>query len=479
MTELNQLTIEQACVGLRQKEFSSAELVSACLKKIKQVDDELKSFISVFPEHALAAAKKIDQAIAKGDELGPLAGVPYAAKDNFCTKGLKTTAASKILENYLPPYESTTTERLAKAGAVLIGKTNLDEFAMGSSTENSAFFTTKNPHDYSRVAGGTSGGSAAAVAADEVVHALGTDTGGSVRQPAGFCGVVGLKPTYGRTSRAGVIAMASSLDTISHLTKTVADAALVLQALAGRDDHDSTSSNLALDDYSAAMKKSVKGLKVGLPKEYFEVEGMDPEVKKVILSAVKKIEELTETPAVPINLMAPDYALACYYLIMPAEASANLARYDGIKYGLSLVGNDLLDSYLKTRGQGFGPEVKRRIVLGTFALSHGYYDAYYKKACQARALIKKDFAKAFSEVEIILSPVAPTVAFKIGEKSQDPLSLYLADIFTVPMSLAGVPSLSVPCGLVRDLPVGLQMVGKWFDEKTILRLGHHYEQSRK
>ncbi|NMC51576.1 Asp-tRNA(Asn)/Glu-tRNA(Gln) amidotransferase subunit GatA [Candidatus Kuenenbacteria bacterium] len=479
MSDLSKLTIEQAHLGLKNKEFSSVDLVKNCLDQIGSIDHRLKAFVNIFPDHALSTAEKIDESLARGDELHPLAGIPYAAKDIFCTEGLLTTASSKILEKYVPPFESTTTERLKKTGAVLVGKTNLDEFAMGASTENSAFFPTQNPHDETRVPGGSSGGSAAAVAADEVVYALGTDTGGSVRQPASFCGVVGLKPTYGRTSRYGVIAMASSLDTISHFTKTVADAALVLQTIAGRDDYDSTTANEPLDNYYEEIKKPAAGLRIGLPEEYFETEGVAPQVKEVILSAVKKIEELVGSKVVPVKLTPPDYALACYYLIMPSEVSSNLARYDGVKYGLSTPGKDLLDTYLKTRGAGLGAEAKRRIILGTFALSHGYYDAYYKKACAVRALIKKDFEKAFESVDLILAPTSPTIAFKLGERSADPLQMYLADLFTIPMSLAGVPTISVPTGLSDGLPVGLQIIGKWFDEKTVLRLAHHFEQSQK
>ncbi len=477
MNALNQLTIAEARSGLLKKEFTAVELTQACLDRIAAEEHRLRAFINVFPEHALSCAQRIDDQLSRDEDLGPLAGIPYAAKDNFCTTDLPTTAGSKILEKYLPPFESTTTERLQKAGAILLGKTNLDEFAMGGSTENSAFYPTKNPRDESRVPGGSSGGSAAAVASDEVLYALGTDTGGSVRQPASLCGVVGLKPTYGRTSRYGVIAMASSLDTISHLTKTVADSALVLQTIAGRDDRDATTSNIALDNYLEELKKPVAGLKIGLPPEYFSAEGMDPKVKEVILSAVKKVEALTGAPVIPVKLSAPDYALACYYLIMPSEVSSNLSRYDGIKYGLSVPGADLFQTYLKSRGQGLGAEVKRRIILGTYALSHGYYDAYYKKACAVRSLIKRDFEQAFETVDLILSPVSPTTAFQIGEKSADPLQMYLADLFTIPMSLAGVPSISVPCGEADGLPVGLQIIGRWFDEKTVLRLAHHFEQS--
>jgi aspartyl-tRNA(Asn)/glutamyl-tRNA(Gln) amidotransferase subunit A len=480
MSKLNELTISQAHQGLKNKEFSSLELTTSCLEHIKKTDKNIKAFISLREEEALKSAKQVDQKTNRGDSISQLAGIPYAAKDIFCTLGTPTTAGSKILKDYIPPFESTTTQRLLAQDAILIGKTNLDEFAMGSSTENSGFFPTKNPHDLTRVPGGSSGGSAAAVAAHQSIYALGTDTGGSIRQPAALCGTVGLKPTYGRTSRYGVVAFASSLDTIGHLTKTVEDAAIVLDAIAGHDERDSTSSNLALDNYSKEILKSVKGLKIGIPKEYFERQGLDEEVKKSIEQAIQKIEELCGQPVVQISLPHTDYALACYYIIMPAEASSNLARYDSIKYGFSLKAKDLLTTYLETRAEGFGEEVKRRIILGTYALSHGYYDAYYKKALQVRTLIKKDFMLNFKKVDIILAPTTPSAAFKLGEKIDSPLQMYLSDIYTIPVNLAGLPALSIPVGKTKDnLPIGLQIIGRWFDEKTILRLGYNYEKAGK
>ncbi|MFH1889963.1 MAG: Asp-tRNA(Asn)/Glu-tRNA(Gln) amidotransferase subunit GatA [Candidatus Kuenenbacteria bacterium] len=474
---LKDLTIKKAHKGLIKKEFSSTELTKAYLEQIKKVDKDVKAFITVTEKEALNQAEKVDQKIAQGDSISELAGIPYAAKDLFCTQGIKTTAGSKILENFISPYESTTTQRLSEQDAVLIGKTNLDEFAMGSSTENSSFFVTKNPHDKTRVPGGTSGGSAASVSADEVIYAVATDTGGSIRQPASFCGVVGLKVTYGRTSRYGVVAYASSLDTIGHLTKNVEDSAIVLQAIAGKDEHDSTTSNIALDNYEKELKKDIKGVKIGIPKGYLEMQGLNPKVKFLIEKGIKRIEELTGEKAREIELMPPDYALACYYIIMPSEVSSNLARYDGIKYGLSEKTENLLKSYLKTRAKGFGDEVKRRIILGTFTLSHGYYDAYYKKAQAVRASVIQSFKKAFDQIDVIIMPTAPGTAFKIGEKTNDLLQMYLEDLYTIPASLAGLPALSVPCGKVNNLPVGLQIIGNWFDEKSILRLAHHFEVS--
>ena len=473
--KLNELTIKKAHQGLKNKEFSSTELTQACLAEIKKSDKNIKAFITVTDKQALAKAKQVDDKIAAGDSVGQLAGIPYAAKDIFCTPGIKTTAGSKILKNFIAPYHSTTTQRLNKEDAVLIGKTNLDEFAMGSSTENSGFFPTKNPHDLERVPGGSSGGSAAALAANHCLFSLGTDTGGSIRQPAAFCGVIGFKPTYGRTSRYGVMSMASSLDTIGHFAKTVEDAAIILQSIAGRDEHDSTTPNIALAHYGQEITKDIRGLKIGIPKEYFNLAGFDSQVKAVVEQAIKKIESLTATAIEEISLPHTEYALACYYIIMPAEVSSNLARYDGIKYGLRQKGQDLLQSYLNTRAQGFGPEAKRRIMLGSYTLSHGYYDAYYKKALQVRTLIKKDFDRAFDKVDIILAPTTPTPAFKLGEKIDDPMQMYLSDIFTLPMNLAGLPAISVPCGKIGDLPVGFQIIGRQFDEQTILKVGHNYQ----
>jgi aspartyl-tRNA(Asn)/glutamyl-tRNA(Gln) amidotransferase subunit A len=474
---LAKLTIASAHQGLVDKEFSSTELTRAYLDQIERSDGDIKAFITTTSEAALKTAAEVDRAISAGDLISPLAGIPYAAKDIFCTEGIKTTAASKILENFISPYESTTTDRLKKENAVLVGKTNLDEFAMGSSTENSGFFTTKNPLDTTRVPGGSSGGSAAAVAAGMALYSLGTDTGGSIRQPAAFCGVVGLKPTYGRTSRYGVISMASSLDTIGHMTKTVEDAAIVLETIAGHDTHDSTTSHVALDHYSAELGKNIKGLKIGIPRQYFELAGLNSSVADTVRLAIKKIEELTGNKVVELSLPHSIYALAVYYILMPAEVSSNLARFDGVKYGLSEKGSDLLSSYLATRAKGFATETKRRIMLGTYTLSHGYYDAYYKKALQVRSLIIDDFNKAFESVDVILAPTTPTTAFKIGEKTSDPLSMYASDIFTVPANLAGLPGISIPCGKVDNLPVGLQMIGRAFDEKTILRAAYNFENN--
>ena len=485
---LKELTIKKAHQALKNKEFSSAELIKACLDEIKKTDKDIRAFITVTEKQALAKAKEVDGKIAAGDSIGQLAGIPYAAKDIFCTQSIKTTAGSRILENFtlsqrsknlcegfIAPYESTTTARLLAEDAVLIGKTNLDEFAMGSSTENSGFFPTKNPYDLERVPGGSSGGSAAALAANHCLFSLGTDTGGSIRQPAAFCGTVGVKPTYGRTSRYGVVSMASSLDTIGHFAKTIEDAAIILQAIAGRDKYDSTTSNIALDNYAQAITKDIRGLKIGIPKEYFNAQGFDPQVKSTVEKAIRKIEDLTATPAEEISLPHTSYALAAYYIIMPAEASSNLSRYDGIKYGLRQKGENLLQSYLHTRARGFGTEVKRRIILGTYILSHGYYDAYYKKALQARTLIKQDFQKAFQQVDIILAPTTPTTAFKLGEKINDPMQMYLSDIFTLPINLAGLPAISIPCGQINNLPVGFQIIGKQFDEQTILKVGYNYQ----
>ncbi len=476
--DLQQLTIQQAHHSLINKQFSAVELTTAYLNQIKQNSQQINDFITLVEDQALQQAKIIDKQISQGDKLSYLAGIPYAAKDIFLTQGVKTTAGSKILANFIAPYESTTTQRLQQAGAILIGKTNLDEFAMGSSTENSVFGPTKNPLDMSRVAGGSSGGSAAAVAANHCLFALGTDTGGSIRQPASFCGLFGLKPTYGRTSRYGVVSMASSLDTIGHFAKTASDIAIILQAIAGKDKHDATTSALAIDNYLKIIRQPLGKLKIGLPQEYFEHLGLGQKIKQTIQQAIKQIESLTKRSAEIISLPHTQYALASYYIIMTAEVSSNLARYDGVRYGLSEQTQDLLSAYIKTRSRGFNSEVKRRIILGTYVLSSGYYDAYYKKALQVRTLIKQDFEQAFKRVDLILAPTAPNVAFKIGEKINDPLQMYLSDIFTIPASLAGLPSLSLPCGQVDNLPVGLQIIGRQFDEKTILKLAHHFEQHK-
>jgi len=394
----------------------------------------------------------------------------------MCTKGIRTTCASKILKDFIPPYESTATSKLVDQGYVLIGKTNLDEFAMGSSTENSGFHTTANPWDTERIPGGSSGGSAAAVAADECIAALGSDTGGSIRQPAALCGVVGLKPTYGRVSRYGLVAFASSLDQIGPITKNVKDAAILMNVIAGNDPMDSTSASVPTPDFTAAIGKDIKGLKIGIPKEYF-IEGIDPEVNSAVQAAIKQYEALGAVP-VAVSLPHSDYAIATYYVLATSEASSNLARYDGVKYGSRAEGKDLIDMYMQTRARGFGPEVKRRIMLGTYTLSSGYYDAYYKKAQQVRTLLKQDFEEAFKTVDVILTPTTPTAAFKKGEKTDDPLQMYLADIFTISVNLAGVPAISIPCGYTsNNLPIGLQLIGRHFDEESLLQAAHAYEQS--
>jgi len=472
--DLNKLTLLEAFIGLREKKFSSEELTKDCLKQIKNTDEKIRAFLTVDEDGAISQAKAVDKKIKKGDELFPLAGIPISIKDLFCTKGLKTTAASKILADYVPSYDATAVAKLKANDAVILGKTNLDEFAMGGSTENSAFGPTHNPWNLERVPGGTSGGSTASVAADQCLFSIGTDTGGSIRQPASFCGVTGLKVTYGRVSRYGVVADASSLDTIGPIGKNVEDIAVVLKYLAGQDPKDSTTPPVAVDDYSSEITKDIKDLKIGLPKEYF-VEGMDEGVRKIVLAAAKKFEELG-AEVIDVSLPLTDYALAAYYIIQPAEVSSNLARYDGIRYGLSQKNSaDFWDIYLDSRSAGLGAEAKRRIMIGTYVLSAGYWDAYYKKAMQIRTLVRQDFDQAFEQVDIILTPVAPTPAYKIGEKISDPLKMYLEDVFTVPASLAGLCGLSVPAGLADSLPVGIQLLGKRFDEKTILRAGHQYQ----
>jgi aspartyl-tRNA(Asn)/glutamyl-tRNA(Gln) amidotransferase subunit A len=461
------LTIAKIHRGLEAKEFSALELTESYLAKIKTLDKKIFSFLSVAADSAKLQAKEIDKAIAEGKSLPVLAGVPCAIKDNILVEGMKCTAASRILENYVAPYDATVTRKLKEQGVVILGKTNLDEFAMGSSTENSAFGVTHNPHDLKRVAGGSSGGSAASVAADLAAFSLGSDTGGSIRLPASFCGVVGLKPTYGRVSRSGLIAFASSLDQIGPITKTVEDAKIVFEAISGKDPLDATS-------VEREKKTAQPGtLRIGVPKEYF-VKGIDPEVEKLIRSAIKKYEGLG-AKIVEISLPHTEYALPAYYLISPSEASANLARFDGIKYGLSKPAPELLDVYLQSRGQGFGQEVRRRIMLGTYALSAGYYEAYYLKAQKVRTLVKNDFAKAFEKVDVIMGPVSPSLPFKIGEKSDDPLAMYLVDIYTVSINLAGLPAISLPVGQVGNLPVGLQIIAPAFQEDRIFETAKLYE----
>ena len=475
--ELYHLTIHELHDRLKKGETTSLAITESVLGRIKAVDGKVKAYITVTEEVARRQAEEADKRIKAGDTSSPLLGIPIAIKDNMCTEGIKTTCASKILGNFVPPYDATVVGKLKQAGMVLCGKPNMDEFAMGSSTENSGFFITKNPWDLERIPGGSSGGSAAAVAADECIGSLGSDTGGSIRQPASCCGVVGLKPTYGRVSRYGLVAFASSLDQIGPITKDVKDAALLMNVIAGHDPRDSTSANVAAPDFTKALKKDVKGLKIGLPKEYF-IEGMDPEVEKAIRDAVKTLEGLG-AKVVEVSLPHSDYAVATYYILATSEASSNLARYDGVKYGFRAQGaRDLLEMYMKSRSQGFGPEVKRRIMLGTYALSAGYYEAYYKKGQQARTLIKRDFDEAFKAVDVIATPTAPTAAFKIGEKSADPLQMYLSDIFTISVNLAGIPGLSLPCGFTKgNLPIGLQLLGRHFNEEAILHAAYAYEQA--
>lgn len=461
---VNGLTISKIHQSLLNKEFSSVEVTKEYLKQIEKKDKSISAFITVTPELALSQAKKIDELIASGKEISVLAGVPCAVKDNILIEGIRCTAGSKILENYIAPYDATVVKKLKEQGAVIIGKTNLDEFAMGSSTENSAFKVTRNPVDSDRVPGGSSGGSAAAVAAEESCYALGSETNGSVRLPASFCGVVGLKPTYGAVSRYGLIAFGSSLDQVGPLTKNVYDAEVVFKAICGRDVLDATSAGSRFEK----NELKIKDLRIGVPSEYF-AKGINPEVESLVRKAIE-IAEKSGAKIEEISLPSTSYSLAAYYIIATSEASANLARYDGIKYGLSKNKQEkLLDVYLQTRGDGFGAEVKRRIMLGTYSLSSGYYDAYYKKAQQAIEAIKRDFLRVFKTIDLIFAPVCPTPAFKIGEKITDPLSMYLTDVLTSGSSLAGLPAISIPCGKSQGLPVGLQIIGKHFEEGKILQ----------
>lgn len=473
MNALHDLTLTQAADKLAKRELSSVELTKAALARIQALEPKVHAFVTVDAEGALKAAAEADARRAKG-EGGALLGMPLALKDNLSTRGLRTTCSSKMLEPYVPPFDATVVARLRAAGAVFLGKTNLDEFAMGSSTENSAFGATHNPWDLTRVPGGSSGGSAAAVASGFGFGALGSDTGGSIRQPASLCGVVGLKPTYGRVSRYGLVAFASSLDQVGPMARSVADAAVLSQAMDGHDSMDSTSVAQPVPDYAAALGRGVKGLRVGLPKEYF-VDGMDSQVAAAVRAAVKDLESQGAVVS-EVSLPHTQHCLSVYYLLATAEASSNLARFDGVRYGYRAPAESLLPQYMKTRAQGFGPEVKRRIMLGTYALSSGYYDAYYKRAQQVRTLIARDFAEAFSQVDIIATPTAPTPAFKIGEKADDPMTMYLSDIFTISVNLAGVPALSLPCGFTHEgLPMGLQLIGKAFDEATLFAVAAAYE----
>jgi len=477
--DLNSLTVTGAATAIRERQVTASSLAENCYRKITAEDGEIHSFLTLSKERAMAAAASVDALAAKGDPLPPLAGVPIAIKDVMVTRGVRTTAGSRILENYIPPYDCTAVARLEAAGAVVLGKTNCDEFAMGSSTENSAYGPVRNPRDKTRVPGGSSGGSAAAVAAGFAPAALGSDTGGSIRQPASFCGVVGLMPTYGRVSRYGLIAFASSLDHIGPFTRSVEDAALVLGIIAGRDPLDSTSADVPVPNYAAEIGKPVRGMKIGVPKEYFP-EGMDTEVRAAVETAIQLLATKAGCEVVPISLPHTAYAIPTYYIVATAEASSNLARYDGVRYGhRSRESGTLSEMYRRSRDEGFGPEVKRRIMLGTYALSAGYYDAYYLNAQRVRTLLTRDFEEAFKQVDAIITPTSPTPAFKLGEKVDDPLSMYLADIFTVTADLVGVPGISIPCGNSRaGLPIGMQIMARHFDEPTLFRLGHAYEHAR-
>ena len=461
---------------LRKREISSREITESVFKRISEKEETINAFITETRETALKQADLADNRFRNGKKVPPLNGIPIAIKDNLCTKGIKTTCGSKILANYVPPYDATAVKRVLRSGAVLVGKTNMDEFAMGSSTENSAFGPTRNPVNPERVAGGSSGGSAAAVASGETVLAIGSDTGGSIRLPAAYCGVAGIKPTYGRVSRYGLVSYASSLDQIGALGRSVEDCAMLLNVICGRDTLDTTSADVRKPDFRRSLNKGIKGIKIGLPKEYF-VEGLDLEVKDQIMKALRELE-MNGAHVIDISLPHTRYAISCYYLIATAEASSNLARYDGVKYGFRSAHGipDSIKMYEKTRSEGFGNEVKRRIMLGTYVLSAGYYDAYYLKAQQARALIKEDFDRAFEKVDCMITPVSPCVPFKLGEKIADPLQMYLVDIYTASLNLSGVPGMSINCGMVDGLPVGLQIIGKPFDEKMVLRVGHAYEQ---
>jgi len=476
MNDLHKLTISHAHQLLKEKKISAVELTRASLAHLAKVEDKVQACVTTSEDVALKQAKEADKVISSG-KIMPLTGIPALIKDVMCTKGIKTTCSSKILENFVPPYDATVIEKLKASNAVILGKTNMDEFAMGSSTENSAFFPTRNPWDLDRVPGGSSGGSAVAVSADEAIYALGSDTGGSIRQPAGFCSVVGLKPTYGRVSRFGLVAFASSLDQIGPITKNVADCALVLNTIAGHDPRDSTSAPNPVPDYTKSLTADIKNLRIGIPKEYF-VEGMQQEVRAGIEAAIQKLQELGAKVDWNVSLPLTKYALAVYYIIAPSEASANLARYDGVKYGFSYQDtNNMWEAMEKTKQFGFGAEVKRRIMLGTYALSAGYYDAYYLKAQKVRTLIIREFKTAFEKYDALVTPTSPTVPFKLGEKVDDPIQMYLSDVCTLPINIAGLPAISIPAGFADGLPIGMQIIGKPFDEETILHIAFAYEQA--
>jgi aspartyl-tRNA(Asn)/glutamyl-tRNA(Gln) amidotransferase subunit A len=475
---LNTLTLTELAPKLAKREVSAREVTEACLAQIGRVDGQVKAFLSYDAKDALTQADQADRQLAQATAgSSPLFGVPVGVKDVIAVRGQPLNCGSRILDHFISPYDATVVRKLKASGAIVFGRLNMDEFAMGSSTENSGFFVTRNPWDTERIPGGSSGGSAVAVAADECIAALGSDTGGSVRQPAALCGVVGLKPTYGRVSRYGLVAYASSLDQIGPLTKTVRDAAIMLQTISGHDERDSTSVPQPVPDYTATLNQGVQGLKIGLVKEYM-VGGLDPEVNQAVQAAVHQLEQLG-AEVVEVSLPHTDYAIATYYIVATAEASANLARFDGVRYGLRVEGADPIEMYGRTRGTGFGMEVKRRIILGTYVLSSGYYDAYYLRAQKVRALIRQDFLNAFKNVDVIATPTSPTAAFKIGEKSEDPLQMYLSDIFTISCNLTGMSGISVPCGFTSKpkLPIGLQLLGRPFGEETILRVSHAFEQS--
>jgi aspartyl-tRNA(Asn)/glutamyl-tRNA(Gln) amidotransferase subunit A len=475
--ELHKLTIQEAAKLIHNKEMSANELCKQIFKRIKENDEEIGAYLYLAEKEALTKANMIDDKLSKGENPGRLAGIPIAIKDVMCTKGMPTTCASKILQNYIPPYNATVVERLEAEGAIVIGKTNMDEFAMGSSTENSAYKITRNPWDKERVPGGSSGGSAAAIAAHEAIGSLGSDTGGSIRQPAAFCGVVGLKPTYGRVSRYGLVAFASSLDQIGPITKNVYDAALLMEIISGKDTRDSTSVDMPVPQYTNNLEGTIKGFRVGVPKEYFP-EALDSEIKEKITAALDVLREMGVSIE-EVSLAHTEYAIPTYYILAPAEASSNLARYDGVRYGFRSTNyENLSEMYIESRSQGFGPEVKRRIMLGTFVLSSGYYDAYYLKAQKVRSLIMQDFEKAFQKIDLIITPTAPTPAFKIGEKVADPLQMYLSDIFTVTANLAGIAGISIPIGLSsHKLPIGMQVLSPPFAEEKLLHLAYALEEA--
>lgn len=474
--ELHYLTIKNASELLRKKEISPVELTKTLLERIERTDSKLNSYITTFNDNAIESAKKAENEITSGEYNGPLHGIPIGLKDIFVMKDVPSTCGSKMLENFISPYDATVTKKLIDSGAVILGKNNMDEFAMGSSNETSYFGSVKNPWDLERVPGGSSGGSASATAAGLCLGSVGTDTGGSIRQPASLCGIVGMKPTYGRVSRYGMIAFASSLDQAGPLTRSVEDTAIILNAISGVDEFDSTSINIKVPDFTANLNGDINGVKIGIPKEYF-IDGMDSDVEQALKNAISELESLG-AEIVEISLPHTKYAVSTYYIIAPSEASSNLARYDGVKYGYrNQNAKSLTDMYVKTRSEGFGDEVKRRIMLGTYALSSGYYDAYYLKAQKVRTLIRDDFKSAWKKVDVIVAATSPEVAFKIGEKTDDPLKMYLSDILTIPCNIAGIPGISIPCGFSSEgLPIGLQILGKAFDEETILRVAHAYEQ---